>query len=366
MKQVIADNLIRYRKGARLSQASLAEKVGLTRQSINNYENAKTLPDSDILSSLAKALGVTIDDFLRPIDTTALPTFRFRARASFKEKPQFASHVLRALEQYTALEDAFGISPYAPESAPCHKVTGNEDRIQEIAMQFRHRLGLGDQPIFNLFESAEKIGLKVIRRDIPIREFSGLSACSAEHGAFILINTHEASIERQIFTLAHEIGHLICHRGDYQDNLLEIGTRSEESAREDVANFFASHFLIPQKVLEEKLKSGRNIPKLKAYFRVSYTMLLMRLDRLGELQYGTAIQKVRAEYKRRTGMSLTASIEIEPRLQDKEFPMNERFTKLILRALKESKISEDLAEELSGTDISKLNASSEAEETYAI
>lgn len=47
MKDVIAQNLIRYRKGQRLSQEQLAEQVGeqvgLTRQTINNYEKAKTL-----------------------------------------------------------------------------------------------------------------------------------------------------------------------------------------------------------------------------------------------------------------------------------------------------------------------------------
>jgi len=49
--------------------------------------------------------------------------------------------------------------------------------------------------------------------------------------AFVLVNTHN-SIERQLFTLAHEIGHLIFHRSDYQDSLMEEGTKEEEKARE--------------------------------------------------------------------------------------------------------------------------------------
>ncbi|MEQ8960405.1 MAG: helix-turn-helix transcriptional regulator [Coleofasciculus sp. C2-GNP5-27] len=66
MKETIAANIIRYRKSLRLSQEQLAEIVGMTRQSINNYENAKTLPDSKTLSAIARALGVTLDDLLRP------------------------------------------------------------------------------------------------------------------------------------------------------------------------------------------------------------------------------------------------------------------------------------------------------------
>jgi len=34
-----------------------------------------------------------------------------------------------------------------------------------------------------------------------------------------------------LFTLAHEIGHLICHRGEYQDTLVEEGTKAEEKAK---------------------------------------------------------------------------------------------------------------------------------------
>ncbi|GJD15428.1 hypothetical protein RIVM261_003840 [Rivularia sp. IAM M-261] len=82
MKEVIAANLIRYRKGLGLSQEQLAEEVDVTRQSINNYENAKTLPDSKTLSALANALGVTLDDLLRP-ESLYLPSFRFRVHASF-------------------------------------------------------------------------------------------------------------------------------------------------------------------------------------------------------------------------------------------------------------------------------------------
>ena len=74
MKEIIAGNLIRYRKGLNLSQEELAALAGVTRQSINNYENAKTLPDSKTLSALARALGVKLDDLLRQ-SYAALPTF---------------------------------------------------------------------------------------------------------------------------------------------------------------------------------------------------------------------------------------------------------------------------------------------------
>ena len=304
MKELIAGNLTRYRKGLRLSQEELALQAGVTRQSIYNYENAKTLPDSRTLSALARALGVTLDDLLRQ-GSVVLPNFRFRAHTSFDKKPQFAAQVLRQLEDYTALEQAVGMPPYAPESTPCHQVEGNEKRITEIATQFRHRLGLGDAPIHNLFEAVEEIGLKVLRLDIPSPGFFGLSACSLEQGAFVLVNSHNISIERQLFNLAHEIGHLIFHRGEYQDTLMEEGNKEEEKACEDVANQFASQLLVSQEALDRALNVFSNLIHLKAHFRVSYTVMLKRLDQMGKLKYDDVIQKLRAEYKRRTGQSLT-------------------------------------------------------------
>ncbi len=365
MKEIIAGNLIHYRKGLNLSQEELAELTGVTRQSINNYENVKTLPDSKTLSALARALGIKLDDLLRRESTTLL-NFRFRAHTSFDKKPQFAASVLRLLEDYTTLEQVVGIATYAPESTPCHQLEGNKKRIAEIANQFRYRLGLGSGPIPNLFEAVEEMGLKVLRQDIPILDFFGLSACSPEQGAFVLVNSHNISIERQLFTLAHEIGHLIFHQGEYQDTLIEEGTNEVEKARETVANHFASHLLVSQEALDRALDVFTNLIQLKAHFRVSYTTILMRLDQMGKLKYGEAIQKIRGEYKRRTGQSLSKEMELEPVLSVKDFPVNQRFTKLVWQALSLGKISELKAAELLNLTVENLRLAHREAKGYAI
>lgn len=366
MKEIIALHLTRYRKALHLSQEELALQTGVTRQSINNYENAKTLPDSKTLSALARALGVTLDDLLRLPGSATLHNFRFRAHTDFDKNPQFAATVLRLLEDYTALEQAVGMPPYAPESTPCHQLEGNEKRIAEIANQFRHRLGLGDAPIPNLFEAVEEIGLKVLRVHFPIPGFFGLSACSADRGAFVLVNTHNQSIERQIFTLAHEIGHLIFHRGEYQDTLMEEGTKEEEKAREAVADRFASYLLVSQDALDRALTVFSDLTKLKAHFRVSYTMMLVRLERMGKLKYNDALAKIRQEYKRRTGESLPKDMELEPVLPAEDFPMNQRFTRQVLQALKLGEVSELKAAELLNLTVLDLRLARTEAEMYAI
>lgn len=366
MKENIAANLIRYRKSLGLSQEQLAEQAGVTRQSINNYENAKTLPDSKILLALASALGVILDDLLRS-QSQGLPNFRFRAHTSFDKNPQFTAQVLRMLQTYNALEQAVGLPTYTPESTPCHQVEGKEKRIQAIAALFRHRLGLGDAPIANLFQSVEEIGLKVLRQPIPIQGFFGLSACSDIEGAFVLVNTHNITIERQLFTLAHEIGHLIFHRVEYQDNLVEQGTKEEEKAREQVANYFASHLLVPQAEFERMYALTQDIIKLKRHFRVSYLVILNRLASMGIINFAQEKAKICGIYKKQhNGESLQNSMELPPALASEEYPENERYECLIWQSLKMGKISEMKAAELLNLTVEKLRVRRQENEVYAV
>ena len=112
MKEIIGGNLTRYRQGLGLSQEALAEKVGVTIESIKKYEEAKIIPDSKTLSALARALDITLDNLLRSQSFGELPDFRFRAHGSFKENPQFTARVRRLLETYNAIEAAVGVPPF--------------------------------------------------------------------------------------------------------------------------------------------------------------------------------------------------------------------------------------------------------------
>jgi transcriptional regulator with XRE-family HTH domain len=56
--QALAANIRRLRLGNTLTQAQLAELVGVNVQSISNYENGQRWPQPDVFDLLGKALGV--------------------------------------------------------------------------------------------------------------------------------------------------------------------------------------------------------------------------------------------------------------------------------------------------------------------
>lgn len=61
---MIGENIKRYRLEKSLTQKELAEKSGITRESIGNYERGDRTPPADILNKIALALDVTTDDLI--------------------------------------------------------------------------------------------------------------------------------------------------------------------------------------------------------------------------------------------------------------------------------------------------------------
>lgn len=56
------DNLVSLRKNLNLSQDELAEKIGVSRQTLSKYETGESLPDIEKCRLLADVFGVSMDD----------------------------------------------------------------------------------------------------------------------------------------------------------------------------------------------------------------------------------------------------------------------------------------------------------------
>lgn len=57
----LGKNILKLRKQLQLSQEQLGMKVGVTRQTISNWELNETVPDAKQLLALSKALDISID-----------------------------------------------------------------------------------------------------------------------------------------------------------------------------------------------------------------------------------------------------------------------------------------------------------------
>ena len=69
------NSLKKIREVAKMTQAELAEKIGVSRQSIVRYENGNCEPRASELSKMAEVLGCSVDELLRDdVNPTSSPS----------------------------------------------------------------------------------------------------------------------------------------------------------------------------------------------------------------------------------------------------------------------------------------------------
>lgn len=113
--------------------------------------------------------------------------------------------------------------------------------------------------------------------------------------AVIGVNSRQAAT-RQRFTVAHECGHLVMHKGQpmFIDRFVRVNLRSGESNKEErEANAFAAELLMPRALVPIEVERviarlGQSalpivVAELASRFRVSEEAMTYRLTNLGML-----------------------------------------------------------------------------------
>lgn len=112
-----ANRLYELRKKKGLSQEALAEKLGISRQSVSKWERAESSPDTDNLIALAKLYGVSLDDLLLGEEKEEKPT----EDQTFQESGEDEADILNDEEEY---------QKYVDEGYNFIKVDSDGDRVR--------------------------------------------------------------------------------------------------------------------------------------------------------------------------------------------------------------------------------------------
>lgn len=133
--------------------------------------------------------------------------------------------------------------------------------------------------IKELISSFEDIEIKYDTMDIAK---SGSLSCV--DGKWIMCINSSHNPKRQRFTMAHELGHYILHRGKNIEFVDTTFFRSDEmDSIEYIANEFASRLLMPEDKLRKLIDEDRikNIGELASRFDVSSAAMKYRVISLG-------------------------------------------------------------------------------------
>lgn len=63
MNETFSKNLRKLRQEKHMTQEQVADKLGVSAQSVSRWETAATFPDILLLPEIAKLYGVLVDDF---------------------------------------------------------------------------------------------------------------------------------------------------------------------------------------------------------------------------------------------------------------------------------------------------------------
>ena len=233
-----------------LSLRALANQVSVSAMMLSKYERGESTPSSNVLLELSDALGVRTEYFFR---TAAINLERIEHRNKHRwmlpkrAEAKVLADVREQLERWHALDTVvpapWSIKLSLPNSLS--DLITSFDEIEDVAVLVREHWKLGLNPIPDLIDTLEAKGIKVFTTRFDDPRFEGMSARSGNHHVVVVGSKWPG--DRQRFTLAHELGHLVL-----DDRL------ADELDKEKAANRFAGAFLVPAANVIESLGAHRS------------------------------------------------------------------------------------------------------------
>jgi Zn-dependent peptidase ImmA (M78 family)/transcriptional regulator with XRE-family HTH domain len=266
-------NLRRLRALVGLTQTDAAAKAGLSRVAYRRLEEGESEPRASTLEGLKIAFDVPLAELFRPV----LPPRRVRFRSeggALRTRQQILDEVEVKLAAHHELESLLGIrrKPF-----PLGRRTGTDALRAVVRVRAAFGIAAGE-PIRDICGLLEANGVTVLTDRVRAPGFFGLSVADGPGAPAVVVNVDSAiTVERWIFTAAHELGHLVLHHEDFRADGSDAPASHEHEADD-----FASHFLMPDGVFWRAWDESRGLPvtrrvlKLKRMFRVSWRTVLHR------------------------------------------------------------------------------------------
>lgn len=349
---MLSERIRQARLMAGLTLDALADKVELTHTTIQKYEKGKLVPSSGQLLKIAAACGLRMEYFFRS-NSVELSEGQFRAQKALGQKKREAVRLLvqAKAEKWCELINAFPKPPVSPfaRGGQISQPVRSLDELEEVADRFRTKWKLGAVPVGSMKQFLETIGVIVVELDIDDKKFSGYEAVVTAPGGVRIPVVAVSKVwpaDRQRFTLAHELGHLLL-----------LGRLAPGVDEEKACDRFAGAFLTPKAAVvhcfgdSRRRLDLRELMELKKQFGVSVASWVMRCVQcgvIGESEY-VRLQKLMSKLGWKKGEP-SAGLQPERSLL---------FQQLVYRAISENYVSESKAAELLGIPLTELVLGSE-------
>ena len=308
-------DIIRWaREYYNMSPADAASAIGVDLQRYNSWETGEEFPTYAKLRKISEVFRKPSAIFFFP-EPPALPPLKGDLRTLPDEVvSRFSKNIIAQFEKAKVYQ--LSVKELYPDqiSVIAQRDSFPKDMV-ELSEHFRNLLSFplsaqkarrNTKIVFEIYrERFYDLGIYVFKESFKDNSVSGLCINDATHPVIMINNS--MSFARQIFTLFHELYHLISDTSGAEiirdDFYTALDTSQEQSER--ACDIFANTFLIPQDDFKIELSkqplSEEHIEYLSKLYSVSreaimYTLLKMRkitsadYDALKESFYGDAIR----------------------------------------------------------------------------
>lgn len=262
------------------SSRALADILGRAPSTVGRWEVGESSPEPSALADVARALSLPEEFFLESRDDRGSTMFFRSFVAALKSSRAMQRARLLWLADVAAVAEHYAVIP--PVDLPdllagrSYRDLRDED-FERLAGDLREHWGLGLRPVDNVVALLERIGVIVAAEHMDTDRLDGLSFWAASGRPCILLANDKQSYARRQFDAAHELAHLVLHRGVSEDELV-----SELKLVEAQADKFASAFLLPaaQYSVEVQAIDLYELERLKVRWKVSIKAQIFKLRSL--------------------------------------------------------------------------------------
>lgn len=336
VKNMIGKKIKYYRLKTGMTTEELAKAVGCTKAAISLYENEEREPNSEVCKIIADALNVPWTELISRSDKTPVfnhLSFRKKQKASKKDVELLKMEIENKCSERISLMNIVGLLNF---KAFKPKKLSFDISASSNAKTIRSILGLPSTgPIYSVTNVLEHAGVIVLSFDCS-EEIDGINGL-VNNIPYIFFNSKIRTVERQRFTLVHELCHLFFNNDE---------EKMSEKDVEKYINQVAGNVLIPDEDIYSIFgKTNRNITvylrnNIAKQYKIAPSCLLNRL-----LEAGVVTEIYRKNYfiflNRNGGRSLEKSL-LDP-ANDSEQPTI--YTQQVYLALSEELISASRAAE---------------------
>lgn len=289
--KALGSELQRARTKRGLTQEEAAKIIDVARTTMTAIEKGERRIKADELVKLADAYGCEVSDFVRPRPKVEPFQLQFRSSRVVDDQAVFAPY-LDTFEElcrnYLELEQITKAPlvrkhPSQYEIADAHV----EQSAESVAIEERHRLGLGDGAVTTLRAILEQdIGLRIFALPLPTRKCSALYLYDEQLGGCIALNSEYAE-EQQLWSLARAYAHFLTRR---RQPMIFIEDRYQRlPEHEHFIDQFALHFLMPTSGLTRRMNdilltkaviAPADLSTLAYYYGVPVATMTLRLEQM--------------------------------------------------------------------------------------